>query len=103
MMSVFAIGSAAAGTVFLSRVDCVLSRGLGAGLVAFAVLLVADPAWADQTVMASDSAQVDCMASAKDLTRISLVEDEFRGAVAGELVELEDLDGQSDGRLLGGQ
>src|SRR3546814_16796144 len=27
--------------------------------------------------MASDSAQVDCQASAKDLTRISLVEDEF--------------------------
>jgi len=77
MMSVYAIGSFAAGTAFLSRLDCYLSRGIGAGLVTLAVLLMAEPAWADQTVMASDSSQVDCMASAKDLTRISLVEDEF--------------------------
>src|SRR3546814_4643715 len=34
--------------------------------------------WDDQTVMASDSSQIDCTASARDLTRISLVEDEFR-------------------------
>src|SRR3546814_3298169 len=61
----------------LSRVHCHLSRCMGAGLVAIAVLLVAQPARADQTIMASDSAQVDCQASAKDLTRISLVEDEF--------------------------
>ena len=76
-MSVYVIGSAAAGTAFLSRVHCHLSRCMGAGLVAIAVLLVAEPARADQTIMAADSAQVDCQASAKDLTRISLVEDEF--------------------------
>jgi len=76
-MSVYAIGSAAAGAAFLSRVNCHLSRFMGAGLVAIAVLLVTEPAWADQTIMAADSAQVDCTASAKDLTRISLVEDEF--------------------------
>src|SRR3546814_8356058 len=63
--------------ISLSRVHCHLSRCMGAGLVAIAVLLVAQPARADQTIMASDSAQVDCQASAKDLTRISLVEDEF--------------------------
>jgi hypothetical protein len=50
---------------------------MGAGLVAVGLLLIAEPAWADQTIMASDSSQVDCQASAKDLTRISLVEDEF--------------------------
>lgn len=77
MMSAYAMGSAAAGVAFLSRDYCHLSRWIGGGLVALAVLLVAEPAWADQTIMASDSSQVDCRASAKDLTRISLVEDEF--------------------------
>jgi conjugal transfer pilus assembly protein TraK len=77
MMSVFAFGSAVTGAAFLSRYYCVLSRAIGASLVAVALLLFAEPAWADQTVMASDGSQVDCAASAKDLTRISLVEDEF--------------------------
>jgi conjugal transfer pilus assembly protein TraK len=76
-MSVYVIGCAATGTAFLSRIQCHVSRGLGAGLIAAAVFLAAGPAWADQTLMASDSSQVDCTASAKDLTRISLVEDEF--------------------------
>lgn len=75
MMSVIAMGSA--GAVLLSRNQCQLSRFAGAGLVAAAVMVAAAPAWADQTVMASDSSQVDCTASARDLTRISLVEDEF--------------------------
>jgi len=46
---------------------------------ALAIILgpAASPVLADQTIMAADSAQVDCSASAKDLTRISLVEDEF--------------------------
>ncbi len=77
MMSVYAIGSAATGAVFLSRYYCYLSRFIGASLVAVSFFLAAELAWADQTVMASDGSQVDCAASAKDLTRISLVEDEF--------------------------
>ncbi len=77
MMSVYALGSAVTGAAFLSRTYCHASRFIGASLVGLAVLLMADPAWADQTIMASDSSQVDCTASAKDLTRISLVEDEF--------------------------
>lgn len=49
------------------------------GLAAWTVLLLVSPALAaaDQTLMASDGSQVQCNASAKDLTRISLVEDEF--------------------------
>lgn len=77
MMSVYAIGSAATGAVFLSRYYCMLSRMIGVALVAVSFMLIASPAWADQTIMASDGSQVDCAASAKDLTRISLVEDEF--------------------------
>jgi conjugal transfer pilus assembly protein TraK len=77
MMSAIAIGSTAAGAALCSRYYCHASRFIGAGLVAAGLLLIAEPAWADQTIMASDSSQVDCQASAKDLTRISLVEDEF--------------------------
>src|SRR3546814_4658528 len=66
MMSVYVVGSAAAGTAFLSRVNCHLSRCTGAALIGIAVLLSAQPAWADQTIMAADSSQVDCQASAKD-------------------------------------
>lgn len=76
-MIVHAIACATVGGAFLTRVTCHASRFMGAGLVAVATLIVAEPAWADQTIMAADSAQVDCTASAKDLTRISLVEDEF--------------------------
>lgn len=77
MIAVYAYGSAAAGAVLMSRLSCWLSRAVGVCLFAVALLLFAQPAWADQTVVAADSAQVDCQASAKDLTRISLVEDEF--------------------------
>lgn len=77
MMSACLIGSAAAGAALCSRPYCYTSRFVGAALIGFAVLALAEPAWADQTIMASDSSQVDCQASAKDLTRISLVEDEF--------------------------
>lgn len=76
-MSVYVIGSAATGAVFLSRYYCALSRLIGSALLAVSFLALASPAWADQTVMAADGSQVDCAASAKDLTRISLVEDEF--------------------------
>ena len=71
------IGSAAGGAAFVSRPLCMSSRLIGLGLIGVAVLLLSAPAWADQNIVAADSAQVDCQASAKDLTRISLVEDEF--------------------------
>jgi len=76
MISLYAIGSAVTGTAYLARA-CHLSRYVGTGLIALAILIASTPAWADQTVMASDSAQIDCTASLKDLTRISLIDDEF--------------------------
>lgn len=79
--SYYAIGSAALGTVLASRISCLLSRIMGASLIVLAVCLMAAPAFAapDQTLMVADGAQVSCTASAKDLTRISLVGDEFAG------------------------
>lgn len=77
MMPIYVIGCAATGAVFLGRIQCIASRACGTGLLVAAMLVMAPSAWADQTIMASDSAQVDCIASARDLTRISLVEDAF--------------------------
>lgn len=77
MMSAWIAAGIAAGGVLMTRHYCHLSRMGGAGLVGGCLLAAASPAWADQTVMAADSAQVDCTASARDLTRISLVEDQF--------------------------
>ena len=77
MTAIYAVGSAAVGTVLMSRISCILSRMIGACLFTLTILFLAQPAWADQTIMAADNAQVDCQASAKDLTRISLIEDEF--------------------------
>jgi conjugal transfer pilus assembly protein TraK len=76
MMSYFAFGSAATGAALLPR-PCIGHRTIGASLLLIAAALATPSAWADQNVVAADSAQVDCQASAKDLTRISLVEDEF--------------------------
>lgn len=77
MMPVLAIGGAAVGTILASRIDCMLGRMCGGSLAAVSCFALVTPASADQTVMASDSSQVDCEASASDLTRISLVEDAF--------------------------
>ena len=77
MIIVYAAGGAAIGTLLASRVNCMVSRSIGGLVLGVSLMSLATPAWADQTIMAGDSAQVDCQASAKDLTRISLIEDEF--------------------------
>lgn len=77
MIIVYAAGGAAIGTLLASRVNCMVGRGIGGLVLGVSLMSLATPAWADQTIMAGDSAQIDCQASAKDLTRISLIEDEF--------------------------
>ena len=79
--AIYAFGSAALGTALASRTFCWFSRIAGLVLLTVAFFLFAAPAFAagDQTLMADDGAQVSCNASAKDLTRISLVGDEFAG------------------------
>lgn len=61
---------------------CVLRRWRGAHGIATVVGLVglgmtASPALADQNLLVSDNGTVECVASAKDLTRISLKGDKF--------------------------
>jgi conjugal transfer pilus assembly protein TraK len=53
------------------------NRSLGAGLIAAGLMVSVAPAHADQALTVEDNAAVDCIASSKDLTRISLVGDEF--------------------------
>lgn len=67
---------AVTGAILLSR-QCLGARSIGAGLLLAAGTLAIPSAQADQNIVAADSVQVDCQASAKDLTRISLVEDRF--------------------------
>ena len=67
----------ACGTLLLARPLDLGARTVGVGLVALSLMLLATPALADQTLLASDNARIDCIASARDLTRISLVGDEI--------------------------
>ncbi len=53
-----------------------LQRALGVTMIG-AAFLIAQTARADETVMVEDNSRVACMASEKDLTRISLIGDEF--------------------------
>ncbi|MCW1432143.1 type-F conjugative transfer system secretin TraK [Novosphingobium sp. JCM 18896] len=66
----------ASGVTLLSTIDCFTKRCLGALLLG-AGLMTAAPAYADQSVTATDNGAVDCDASKQDLTRISLKDDQF--------------------------
>lgn len=68
---------AAASVPGASRPIELRARMLSGALMAATFAAVAPPAYADQTLAVEDNARVDCTASAKDLTRISLVGDEF--------------------------
>lgn len=65
-----------AGALLLSRFDNRAGQLVGSVIFAAGVL-AATPAWADQTLMVEDNARIDCVASQRDLTRISLVGDAF--------------------------
>lgn len=52
-------------------------RLMGFSLLVAGGILAVTPALADQHKIAADNAQVDCIASKRDLTRISLVGDQF--------------------------
>lgn len=66
----------AGGAMLLARLDNRGAQWVGCTLFAAGVLF-STPAWADQTLMVEDNARVECVASQKDLTRISLVDDAF--------------------------
>lgn len=78
MMAELAWGAIGAGTVLAGRPLAIAGRPVGAVLICFGALcLAASPAMADQSIPAADNGTVACVASAKDLTRISLAGDQF--------------------------
>jgi conjugal transfer pilus assembly protein TraK len=70
-------GACLAGSVLAGRPLNIAGRPLGTALIGLGALCLASPALADQNVMAADNGTVSCVASAKDLTRISLAGDQF--------------------------
>ena len=76
MISAYLIAGLATGTALMSRTTCLLSRTLGGTCIAASMFLYAGPALADQTLMVSDNSRVECIASSRDLTRVSLIGDE---------------------------
>ena len=74
------VGFATGGVSYIAGTVAVVEPRLklaGLGLLAVGSMFTARPALADQYRMAGDNARVECVASKKDLTRISLVGDQF--------------------------
>jgi len=65
------------GVVMAGRPLATAGRPVGSALICLGALCLASPALADQNVVAADNGTVQCVASAKDLTRISLAGDQF--------------------------
>jgi conjugal transfer pilus assembly protein TraK len=65
------------GSALVTRWCDLFLRNLGYALILISVFFLVTPAHADQTLMVADNSTVNCKASSKDLTRISLVGDEF--------------------------
>lgn len=67
----------AAGSGLAARTFCAASRFTGAALLAIGAVLLASPASADETLLASDNSEVACTVSRSGLTRVSLKDDRF--------------------------
>jgi len=77
MIEIAMLGLFASGAALLSRTGRVGEQCLGFGFLLAFLFVTVSPAWADQTVMVEDNSRVECIASKRDLTRISLLGDEF--------------------------
>ena len=70
-------GAIGVGAVLAGRPYAITGRPIGAAFICLGALCLAAPAVADQSIPAADNGTVACVASAKDLTRISLAGDQF--------------------------
>lgn len=70
-------GAIGVGSVLAGRPYAISGRPVSAALICFGALCLAAPALADQSIPAADNGTVACVASAKDLIRISLAGDQF--------------------------
>ena len=76
MTQTLCLAGAGFGGALMTRFE-IGTRTLGSVMFAASLLALSVPAYADQTLMASDNSRIDCIASSRDLTRISLVGDEI--------------------------
>ena len=65
-----------AGTALAARIKW-YARLIGVSLLGLGLAGMAEPAFADQNVLAADNGTVHCDASLKDLTRVTLKDDQF--------------------------
>jgi len=72
------------GILCLTRATCTSSRAVGGVLLGTGMLMTSSPALADQSIIVADNGEVQCEASAKDLTRISLKNDAFAAVSKSE-------------------
>jgi conjugal transfer pilus assembly protein TraK len=77
MIAPLAYGLLASGVALAARPLCLGSRTTGAAMLAAGTLMIASPALADETLLASDNSEVACMISRSGLTRVSLLDDRF--------------------------
>lgn len=77
MITPLAIGLFASGVAFAARPLWLGSRTIRASLLAAGALMIATPAFADETLLASDNSEVACTISKFGLTRVSLKDDRF--------------------------
>ena len=70
-------GLVGAGTALAGRRLAFVGRPIGAALITIGFASLGSPALADQNFLTADNGTVQCVASAKDLTRISLAGDQF--------------------------
>lgn len=68
---------AAVGAMLAGDLRCLGRRCIGVSLIGLALAGFASPALADQSLLVADNGEVRCEASLKDLTRISLKDDQF--------------------------
>ena len=66
-----------AGSVLAVPTRCHAQRWAGIGLLGAVLLALPRPALADQSLLVADNGLVQCEASLRDLTRISLKDDQF--------------------------
>lgn len=76
-MARFCIGLIGVGAALAGRPFSIGGRAIGAAMMTAGFALWSMPAMADQNVVVADNGTVQCVASAKDLTRISLNGDQF--------------------------
>ena len=75
--SIIGMGVVAGGAGLAANTLSGYARLVGGTLIGFGLFICATPAWADETLVATDNSEINCTISKSGLTRISLKDDRF--------------------------